>query len=89
METLFVTTGFAALGGIVFWLIAGRYWGKVKSIGHFKIDQHTGDESMGSYSAYPLSRRLFSPADTLNGRIGVQCTQGVIRTRSGHGKERN
>ena len=31
METLFVTTGFAALGGIVFWLIAGRYWGKVKA----------------------------------------------------------
>ena len=31
METLIVTTSFVALGGILFWLIAGRYWGKVKA----------------------------------------------------------
>ena len=31
METLIVTTSFFALGGILFWLIAGRYWGKVKA----------------------------------------------------------
>lgn len=31
IESLFVTTGFAALGGILFWLIAGKYWGKVKA----------------------------------------------------------
>jgi len=31
MESLFVTIGFAMLGGILFWSIAGRYWGKAKA----------------------------------------------------------
>ena len=31
MESLFITTGFALLGWILFWLIAGRYWGKLKA----------------------------------------------------------
>ena len=31
IESLLVTTGFAALGAILFWLIAGRYWGKAKT----------------------------------------------------------
>ena len=31
IESLFVTICFAVLGGILFWLIAGRYWGKVKT----------------------------------------------------------
>lgn len=31
IESLFVTIGFAVLGGILFWLIAGRYWGKAKA----------------------------------------------------------
>ena len=30
-DSLFQTAGFAVLGGGLFWLIAGRYWGKRKT----------------------------------------------------------